>query len=339
MRHLLGVQAQVLSAARLALAARTDGLTAGAVERARVEERSIVLTWLMRGTLHLVAAEDYGWLQPLVVEPRVSNSRRRLHELGLTGDQPYRATAAIERMLDREGPLTRAEVLARLRRRRIPTGDPAIGVHLLWLAASTGRVCHGPIRNGERYFVLVRDWIGEPEPMEREAALAELAVRYLASHGPSTPEDLAFWSGIRMGDARRAWRAVEDRMVEVELPGPARTPGARLWALGSGPDQAPPGLVRLVPSFDEYFLGWKDRAFAVEPGGWKVINRGGGWLHPVVLSDGRAIGTWKGERAPGTFRVEVRPFDRLSPTVRRKLEADAARLGAFLGTATEVRFP
>jgi hypothetical protein len=331
-RHLLGFQAQVLSAAGMAMAVRTDGLTPGAVERARVQERSIVLTWAMRGTLHLVAPEDYGWLQPLVVEPRVANSRRRLRELGLTEHQAQRAVAAVERMLGREGPLGRAEVMKRLRRRGIPAEDPAVGVHVLWLAAATGRVCHGPIVDGERRFVLVHDWIGQPRTMDRDAALAEVAVRFLVAHGPSAPADLVFWSGLRMVDVRRAWQALEDRLLEVE------TRVGRLWTLRSRPERAPAGSVRLLPSFDEYLLGWKDRTFCVEPDRWRLINRGGGWLNPVLLADGRAVATWKGERSPQRYRVEVRPFGRLSAAVRKSAASEAGRIADYLGTRGEAEF-
>ena len=101
---------------------------------------------------------------------------------------------------------------------------------------------------------------------------------------------------------------------------------------------APAGLVRLLPSFDEYLLGWKDRAFCVPPDRWRLINRGGGWLHPVLLHDGRAIATWKGDRSPKGFRVEVRPFERLTRTVRSRAASEAERIGGFLGTAARVEF-
>src|SRR6266542_4455510 len=165
--------------------------------------------------------------------------------------------------------------------------------------------------------------------MDRDAALAELAVRYLAAHGPAAPQDLAFWSGIRMGDVRRGWRSIADRLIEVEAP------GATLWTLKSAPKEAPKGIVRLLPNFDEYLLGWRDRGFAVAPERWKTINRGGGWLHPVVLVDGRAAGTWKSERGPQRFRVDIRPFGRLSPAVRRQVASEADSVGAFLGTPAE----
>ena len=137
-RHLTGVQAQVLSAAGLALRARTESLTAQQVDRARLHDRSIVLTWAMRGTLHLIGTEDFGWLQPLVVEPRVSNAVRRLKEEGVSADQPSRAVRLIARMLGREGSLTRSEIGERLRRRGIRTEGQAIA-HLNLVRGRSGR--------------------------------------------------------------------------------------------------------------------------------------------------------------------------------------------------------
>jgi hypothetical protein len=251
-RHLTGIQAQSLPAARLAFPARADGLTAERVDRARLRERSIVRTWVMRGTLYLIAAEDYGWLVPLVVEPRIPNAFRRLEQEGVPSDQPAKAVRLIRRMLGREGPLTRPEIAERLRSGRIRTEGQAL-VHLLWLASAKGVICRGPERGRDQCFVLVRDWIGEPEPMERDVALGELAVRFLKAHGPATPADLAMWSGIRVGDARRAWAGIGDRLLEVE------TGRGAMWSLRRSAAEAPAGVVRLIPWWDEYLLGWKDR--------------------------------------------------------------------------------
>src|SRR3984893_18064064 len=147
-RHLAGVQAQVLSAAGLALRARARYLEADQVRRARLEERSIVLTWAMRGTLHLVAAEDYGWLVPLVIQPRLANAYRRLAQEGVPADQPSKALRLIATMLDREAPLPGREIAERRSRQGIVTVGQAIA-HLVWLAAAEGIICHGPERGGE----------------------------------------------------------------------------------------------------------------------------------------------------------------------------------------------
>jgi Winged helix DNA-binding domain len=343
-RHLGGVQAQVLSAAGMALGARTDGLTAEGVDRARLRDRSIVLAWAMRGTLHLVAAEDHGWLVPLVVEPRVANAYRRLAQEGVPADRIPVAVRLVERMLERDGPLTRPEIEGRLHREGVHTQGQAMA-HLAWLASAQGLVCHGPDRGAERRLVLVRDWLGRPEspePMEREAALAELAVRYLRGHGPAVPADLAAWSGLRASDATRAWRRVQDRLVEV----PTRR-GPR-WDLRSShrshrshrpaaSEPASGGGVRLLPAFDEYLLGWKERDLVATAERWRRINRGGGWLRPVVLSDGRAVGLWALERRSARGRrLEVEPFSPVPPAIRRGVASEAERLAAFLGAPVEV---
>jgi hypothetical protein len=328
-RHLVGVQAQILSAAGLALRARTEGLTDARVDRARLRDRSIVLTWAMRGTLHLVAAEDVGWLTDLTVASNPGSSTRRLREMGVGADQTTAGVRAIERMLDRHGPLTRAEIGERLQRRGLPT-EGQILPHLLWLAAAQGSVCFGPDRDGQRTHVLVRDWLGAPRRMDRDSALAELAVRYLRSHAPATPTDLSSWSGVGVSDARRGWRAIEDRLVEVAT---ARGP---MWSLRSREAEAPRGVVRLLPNFDEYLLGWKDRSPVARPEHWRKIHPGAGWYHPAALFDGRGAGTWKAVRGPDVTRIEVLPFIRLSPSVRHGLRAEAEALGAYLRLPAEL---
>src|SRR6476619_21195 len=245
--HLTGVQAQVLPAASLALRARRSGLIAAAVDRARTRDRSIVLCWAMRGTLHLLAAEDHAWLVPLVIERRIANAHRRLRQEGVTGSQPEKAVRSIERMLGRGGPLLRSEIAERLQSQGIRTEGQAIA-HLVWLAAAEGTICYGPHRGGERCFVLVRDWLRRPatKKVDPEAALQELAVRYLRAHAPAEPADLATWSGIAPGEARRAWRGIEDRLVE------AATDRGPRWTMHRAIPPPRNEVVRLLPAFDEY---------------------------------------------------------------------------------------
>ena len=331
--NLTGVQAQVLAAASLALRARRSGLTAAAVDRARTRDRSIVLCWAMRGTLHLLAAEDHAWLVPLVIERRIANAHRRLRQEGVTGGQPRKAVRSIERMLAREGPLLRNEIAERLQSQGIRTEGQAIA-HLVWLAAAEGTICYGPDRGAERCFVLARDWLGRPAPkMDTEAALRELAVRYLRAHAPAEPADLATWSGIAPAEARRAWRGVEDRLLEV-----ATDRGPR-WTLRRAMPLPSNEVVGLLPAFDEFLLGWKDRQLIAPASRWKTIQRGGGWLHPVVLVDGRAVGMWSSERATGALRIEVSPFEPLGPSLRRRIDEEARDVGRFLKTEARAAYP
>jgi hypothetical protein len=287
----------------------------------------------MRGTLHLIAAEDYGWLVPLVLEPRTANAHRRLRQEGLASDEWESAVRAIERMLARHGPLDRSAIAERLRRRGIRAEGQAMA-HLLWLAAARGVLCHGPDRGRDRCFVLVRDWLGTPQRMDAEAASTELAVRYLAAHGPSEPADLAVWSGLTLSEARRSWRAIADRLVEVQTSGRTR------WRLRSADPAAARRTVRLLPAFDEYILGWSDRGMSVPAEHRKSINRGGGWIRPVLLVDGRALGTWSSTGTPDALNVEVRAFVAAAPWIRRAVDAEAADVAAFRGVRAtpSVRF-
>jgi hypothetical protein len=316
----------------MALAARTEGLTSDRVDCARLRDRSIVHTWAMRGTLHLISAEDHGWLVPLVMEPRLSNAHRRLQQEGVMPKQSRDALRWIERMLERDGPLARAEIAERLEGHGIRTTGQGLA-HLLWLAAARGLICYGPDRGREQRFILVRDWLEPPRRLDTEAALGELGTRYLRSHAPARPADLASWSGVRLTDAKRAWRKLGPRLTELST---AR--GAR-WSLRTraGPlDDSARGPVRLLPSFDEYLLGWRDREWIATKEGWRAINRGGGWLRPVILDDGRAVGTWTTTQAASGLRLRAHLFGRRPARAGAGIAAEAEALAGFLGTPISV---
>lgn len=280
-------------------------------------------TWTMRGTLHFVAAEDLAWLHPLTVESSVTRAHRRLVQEGVPASKHEEAVKEIRRILKRSAPLTRPQLAERLRSKGFRTEGQAIA-HVVWLAAAEGVCCYGPEVDGEAAFVPLDDWIGPRKLVGRDAALKELAIRYLRSHGPATVTDLGAWSGIKVGDAKRAWAALENRLKEVKLG------GASLWMLKSQRAEAPAGLVRLLPAFDEYVLGWKDRSFFVSPQHWKKINAGGGWIRPVILWDGRATGTWITDRRADILVVHPDLFTGLPTRVKDGLRREIADVSNFL---------
>lgn len=327
-RHLVGVQAQDSFAASLAIRARAHGLTAGDVSRALVADRSIVRTWAMRGTLHLLAGEDYHWIVPLTAEASLQGSHRRLSQEGVTGDQAERAVRSIARMLAAHGPLTRAEIVERLGRAKVPTAGQA-AFHLIRLAGLEGIVCYGPDRGGAPTFAAVRDWLEPGSPLDRNRGLARLAERYLAAHAPAASEDFASWSGLRAGDARRGWEQLGDRLVVVE------TPGKALWALRSLLDAPGVRAVRLLPAFDPYLLGWRGRELSLPKEHEREVFPGGGLLRPAVSSDGLVVGRWILRRREEPPRVTVRPFSRPGPALRRAATRDAEDVVRFLRPAAD----
>jgi len=342
-----GLQAQDTPASRLAVRARSTGLDAAAVRRACDQERSVVRTWAMRGTLHMVAAEDAGWLVALHGPVFAAANRRRRRQLGLDEEVCERALRALPEVLG-GGPLPRAEVVGGLAARGVEI-DPGgqAPAHLIAYAAMRGLVCRGPDLDGDQAsYVLLDDWVGVGQAFEPDDAVAELARRYLGAHGPAGPEDLAAWSGLPAGRARRGFELIAGELREVE------SDGRRMWstaggrAVGSGTGEP---VVRLLPRFDDYLLGWRGRDLILDRRFARRVQAGGGWIHAAVVVDGRVAGTWRSQQAsrrqarpgppglPDQLAVVIEPFERLGPKVLPGLEAEAADLGRFLGVEVSLR--
>jgi hypothetical protein len=186
----------------------------------------MVITWLNRGTLHLVAAEDFWWLHPLTTPQLAATSRRRLRQEGVSEVDARRGVDVVIEAVHEHGPQTRLELRDRLDAARVPTAGQAL-VHVLLAASLRDEIVRGPMRGAEHAFVAVSDWLGAPpEPLARADGLARLARRYLEGHGPAEPRDLAKWAGITLGDARiafdgargprRARRRLRGRNVDAE---------------------------------------------------------------------------------------------------------------------------
>jgi hypothetical protein len=322
-RAICGAQAQDPTAGRLAFRSRSRTLSASEVDRARTEERALVRTWAMRGTMHLLAADDVEWLVPLFAGPLADNSRKRLGELGMPPPHQERALREIAAALA-DGPLGRDALAERIERRRIEL-DPPRRFHVFRLAVALGIACHGPDANGATCLALREDWLGEPRPRDRGDALRELARRYLRAFGPATEADFAGWSGLGRRDAREALAGVAGDLVEV------RIGGERAWTVGRAPRPGRRGLVRLLPAWDTYLMGHRDRDFVAAGADWRRVMPGGGVLRPTVLVDGAAVATWSARRGRGGLRVEVDPFGDLDGPVRAAVESEVADLGRFEG--------
>jgi winged helix DNA-binding protein len=314
--RLVGVQAQLPSTVPLALRARTRNPAHADVRPALETDRSVVRTWAMRGTLHLVLAEDVRWLTRILAPGQMTGARRRLAQLGV--DEPDEAIRHLEGALS-DGPLTRAEAAEQLRARGVPL-DGQAAYHLLRFAALTGHVCFGPQRHGENAFVLLDDW--RPDPGEDRRDETELARRYLLAHAPAGPEDFAAWSGLGTRVARRAFQDLAPELARA--PGGTFRPRARRPA-------SPADVVRLIPAFDPYLLGWRDRSFAVPARHASDVNRGGGWVRGVALVDGRAVATWTIDRGGAGARVRLRPFGRLHRS--SALDAEIRDVERFLAAS------
>jgi Winged helix DNA-binding domain len=313
--RLLAIQAQDPRGARLAIRARSAGLSASDVDAA-LTRRSLIVTWLNRGTLHLVRAEDYWWLHPLTTPQLSSGNARRLAQEGVPPDDAERAVAAVRAALAADGPLTRSQLRERVAATGVRTEGQAM-VHILALASIRGLIVRGPAGGRDQAFVLVQDWLGAPpSAMGREAALGELARRYLAGHAPAADRDLARWAGVRLGDAR----------LGLARCGAVQRPDG-LAELRANPERASAALPppTLLGAFDPLLLGWVSRDSIV--GSHRGVVTVNGLFRPFALVSGRAVATWNIVRG----QVVLAPFAPLDAKTRAALATDAADVTRFLG--------
>lgn len=324
-----GVQAQVMSAAELALAARSKELSPEHVQEGLWERRELVKTWCMRGTLHLLPARDLG-LWTAALGRRTQWKREAwLRYFGVTLEEMEALLAAIDAGLDGDGK-TREEVAA--------LAPEQLGEHLLrgWgtllkPVAYQGSLVFGPNRGRNVTFVHPELWLGPLERPEADEALRDIFLRYVHAYGPATHEDFARWWG---GDAAPARRVRESLGDELEL---VEAEGRQAWVLAGDADLLreldPPRSVNLLPNFDVYTLHYRPREAFLPAGVYDRVFRQAGWISPVVLYDGAVAGVW--ERKNRELRVDL--FVRETKRLRAGIEREAKRLGEFLETPLELQ--
>jgi hypothetical protein len=325
-RAIGGAQAQDVYAGPQTFRSRSRSLTAGDITRARTEERSLLRTWVMRTTIHLIPTQDAGWWLPLF-EPGIERwSRRRLEQLGLPAAKQEKALAVAARALANEGPLTRSEVRERIEAAGVRLNGQT-GMHTALTAVASGIACLGPDRGKTSCLVPREDWLGKAPEFDREAALGELARVYLRAFAPATDRDFAYWSGLPLRDVRAGLGRISSEIEQVDAGGEAM-----LVPRGSRKRLPATGQVRMLGNFDTYLLGWKDRGFSVaDEHAAHVKEGGGGWIRPVIVEDGIVVGGWRSSRKGGRLAIALN----LPKQERRRLgaaiEAEVADIGRFEG--------
>lgn len=279
-RHMLAVQAQDQRGARLAIRARTRGGHASDIDRALSEDRSLLITWVNRGTLHLIAAEDEPLLHALTTPQLRAGSDRRLKQEGVSPAAASRGIAVIVKALGADGPMRRSEIRVVLERADVRTAGQAL-VHVLFRATLGGLIVRGPMIAREHAFALAVDWLGERPKIDRDRGLAELARRYLIAHGPAEDRDLAKWAQLPLRDVRAGLQAIASELHQ-------RADG--LVELKRRKEGAPLPPPRLLGPFDPLLLGWRSRELVLD-GAQEVVTING-IFKAIALVNGRAVGTW-----------------------------------------------
>src|SRR5689334_5611709 len=262
-RRLGAVQAQDFPGALTSVALRTAARRRKDVEVA-LDDGEVVRTWPMRGTLHLLAADDLHWMLELLAARTLTPMAARWAELGLAGSDAERARELVTAALTGGGRMRRADLLAAIDDGGVSTAGQR-GYHLLGYLARTGTLCLGPTDGaGEQLFVLVDDWVPATPTPPRDEALGELALRFFLGHGPATEADLARWAGLPLRDVRAGMALARPQLATLDVDGVEHLmdPSApeRLAAWRAEAD----GVV-LLPGFDEFVLGYRDRSTILAP--------------------------------------------------------------------------
>lgn len=305
-RTMTALQGQDLPGVLCSAALRTDGGSLTGV-RAAMDAGEVVRSWPMRGTLHLVAAEDLGWMIAIGA-PRVATSAaRRQGELGLDTATLSKATALAVGALEGGRALRRRDLFAVWQEAGIST-EGQRGAHLLGHLAVSRVVCLGPTAGSEQALVLLDEWVPRPRELAGEEAVAEWALRYFRSHGPATVADFAWWTGLKISDSRAAHATVAGQLERLDVGGetywldpatPARLDTCRAEARA----------VHLLPGFDELLLGYRDRSAVLDKDhADRLVPGGNGMFKASVVAGGRVVGTWRRPARGSDDGPEATPF-------------------------------
>ena len=346
-RDMTGAQAQLLSAAQLSLWSRVRDLRIADVDEA-LRERRLVKASCMRRTLFLVPSKDLA----IFVRGSARRAEKEIRWARGKGVPDHVIDAAIDAALGvLDKPLTRPEIAERVSqalsvqmqavhgggwgsRRKlaaVPVGQLTYPVvDLLHLVGARGVMCYGPNRGNEPTFVRADAWIPQWKDISREQAEGLLLRTYLRAFGPATAADFALWTGITLTDAREIWARQQADFAPVSVEGwEASLLREDLDELTQAQFERP--LVRLLPYFDSYLLGHKEREHLVIMTHRSNVYRPQGWMAPVVLVDGRVAAVWEHAREGNRLRVKVTKFGSISRRIAASIREEARDLSRFLG--------
>jgi hypothetical protein len=297
------------------------------VEKA-ISDKTIVRSWPMRGTLHFCAPEDLRWMIKYLTPRVFARYKSILEKDGIDIKQRTKAKKVFEKILEGGNQLTRDEMYEALEKAKVSTKGTR-GLHLLGTAAQDGLICFGPRAGKQHTFVLVDEWIPSNASMpSKDEAMAELARRYIRSHGPVVAEDFAWWAGLNKGEANAAFQSIAN---ELET---AVVNEKEFWFDPASADAKPkPGKAYLLPTYDEYGIAYKNRDEFIHNDEYRLV---GGLFTSAIMMNGKMIGTWRRVLEKKSVEFEFKPFQKFTTAQKKSIQTDVKRYGKFL--SQPVRF-
>jgi hypothetical protein len=331
-RWMTAMQAQDLQAALWAVGLRVRNAGLDTV-RSALDEGLVVRSWPMRGTLHLLAPEDLRWILDITADRLIRGMGGRHRELGIDARDVDAARDAALELVSGGGAATRQQLFAAFEAAGQSTAGQR-GIHLLGVLCQRAWLVQGPLVGNQQLLKAFDEWIPKSRELDRAEGIAELALRYMLSHGPATERDFAWWSSTPVTEVRSALGLVKDQLVGLEFEGNSYWMSPATAALL---DDGVPGQrsLLILPGFDEFLLGYTDRSLVLPPAhAQKVVPGGNGMFKKTIVAGGEVIGTWARKGSGRTAAVVPEPFDTvngLRPAAQKSFELQAAKYLAFLG--------
>lgn len=321
------IQAQDHSMAKWALGVRCPAATITKVETA-LDKGAILRTHLLRPTWHLVSADDIYWLLELTAPYLLAGQKSRQKELELTETIFKKSNSIIEKALSKSRHLLREEILTELQQAKIAT-DGNRSSYLLFRAELDGIICSGKTREGKQTYALLAERVPNKKTLSKEEALATLAERYFNSRGPATLKDFINWSGLSVTDAKRAMEMVKTLFVQETVN------GETYWFNTAVTKHANGGAeVHLLPGFDEFIIGYKDRTASLPLAHTKTIINVNGIFRPPLVVNGQVKGLWARTLEDDKVGIAITLFPGSSRPAKKLLDQAAEKIGQFYGLSS-----
>jgi Winged helix DNA-binding domain len=319
------VQGQDYLGGLWAIGLRAADSTEADIEKA-IANRTIIRTWPMRGTLHFVAPADVRWMLELLTPPVIAASERRQQQLEIDDKTLARCRDRCIKALQGGRQLTRDAMYSLLEGARISTGSQR-GYHILWRLAQEGIICFAAREGKQPTFALLEEWAGPAKRLKHKEALAELTKRYFIGHGPATLQDFAWWSGLKISETKTGLEMVESSLRK-------ETDGTGIYWTSPESTARPADIpiAFLLPGFDEYMLGYRDRSAVLDPQhARKLIPDNNGRFLGTMIMNGRVVGTWKRTLIKKRIQMTMEPFSSLNKAAKQAFSLAAERYGKFVG--------
>ena len=322
------VQAQDFLSSLWAIGIRVKNVSEYDVEDA-IADKTIVRTWLLRGTLHFVSSQDIRWILDLI-SPRIiaSNANLLKKHLQLDSNVFEKSCDVIIRALEGGKHLLRKDLYDELKSANISVSDLR-GLHILHRLALEGIICYGPRDGKQHTFVLLDEWIPKSKIMSREKSLGELALRYFNSHGPSTLQDFRWWSGLTDSDARKGLNKNKSKLLSEDIN------NQTYWFSKIKDTDDPYPVSQLLPDFDEYIVGYKDRSRLVN-GISNEMDLNEFIFNPTIIVNGEIVGTWKRRFKAGKVNILLKQFKSLDNEEIRSIKEAAMAYGNFISMPVSI---